>query len=28
VQATGLDGFRLEGTLEGTPVIVSLRNAG
>ena len=28
VQTTGLDGFRLEGTLEGTPVIVSLRNAG
>jgi isoleucyl-tRNA synthetase len=28
VGTTALDGFRLEGTLEGTPVIVSLRKAG
>lgn len=28
LETTGLDGFRLEGTLEGTPVIVSLRKSG
>ena len=28
VGATGVDGFRLEGTLDGTPVIVTLRKAG